>query len=74
VYFTTAWKPMVSFPVLSVVVCAWSTTPKLCGRPASVGLAQAHPNKLYDASQFFPSTQWPCRPTKLFLTDTQLYT
>ena len=35
---------MVSFPVLSVVVCAWSTTPKLRGRPASVGLAQAHPN------------------------------
>ena len=35
---------MVSFLVLSVVVCAWSTTPKLRGRPASVGLAQACPN------------------------------
>ena len=36
---------MVSFPVLSVVACSWSTTPKLRGQPASVGLAQARPNQ-----------------------------
>jgi len=36
---------VVSFLVLSVFVCAWSMTPKLCGRPASVGFAQARPNK-----------------------------
>ena len=33
---------MVSFLVLSVVVYAWSMTPKLRGQPTSVGLA---PNK-----------------------------
>ena len=39
-------KMMVSFPVFSVVVCAWSKTRQLCGRLASVGLAQAHPNNI----------------------------
>ena len=36
---------LVSFPFFSVVICAWSMTQKLHGRPASVGLAQARPNK-----------------------------
>ena len=34
-----------SYPLFSVIVCAWSTTRKLSERPASVRLAQAHPNK-----------------------------
>ena len=38
---------MVNFPGFSVVVCAWSTTRNLRGRLASVGLAQARPNKLH---------------------------
>ena len=42
---------MVSFPVFSVVVCAWSMTRNLHGRLASVGLAQARPNhKVRDCS------------------------
>ena len=51
IYFIVAWSTtrtnmevLVSFPVFSVVVCAWSTSQKLRGRPASVGLAQARSN------------------------------
>ena len=36
---------MVRFPVLSVVVSAWLTILNLRGRLASVGFAQARPNK-----------------------------
>ena len=51
VYFTVIWSMSwtnmempVSFLVTSVVVCVWSMTRKLCGRPASVGFIQACPN------------------------------
>ena len=42
----TNMEVLVSFQFYSVVVvCAWSTTQKMCWRLTSVGLAQAHPNK-----------------------------
>ena len=38
---------MVNFPLFSVIVCAWSKTQNLYGRPASVGVAQARPNNIF---------------------------
>ena len=48
---------MVSFPVFSVVVCAWLTTLNLRGRLASVGLAQARPNN----TQLFIKSKYSIR-------------
>ena len=44
---------MVSFPLFSVIVCAWSMTQNLRGQSASVELTQAHPNYYFVPSGCF---------------------
>ena len=49
----TNMEVLVSFLVFPVIVCAWLTTRKMCGRLASVGLAQACPNYLLGHSGWY---------------------
>ena len=51
---------VVSFPVFSVVVCAWSMTRNLRGQLASVGLAHARPNHTVNPLKYVEGNQELC--------------